>query len=167
MQKRPASSSEVGPRRGVWRRGNHSLMRKIGEKKLPSERGRELHGVQIFVNLSARNKLATPRVLRLDRGEAPEWRSEAGNCVRVAVGQFEGVESPLVPLEPFTLLDVELRGSVAFELARAHNALVLVVQVSVQAHADGRRQALQSDEALALHSRGGSVTLDTRVLARQ
>jgi redox-sensitive bicupin YhaK (pirin superfamily) len=129
-------------------------------EELPSERGRELHGVQIFVNLSSKNKFAAPQVLQLDRGEAPQWRSDAGDRVRVVIGSFDGVESSLVPIEPFNLLDVELRRSIAFDIPSAFNALVCVLDGGVRVHANGVQRELQRDQAIALHSTGGSVTLE-------
>ncbi|MDW4800158.1 pirin family protein, partial [Escherichia coli] len=65
---------------------------------------RELHGLQLFVNLSAKNKLVEPRMLRLQGGDVPEWHGEDGDRVRIVVGAYDGRLSPLVPVEPFTFL---------------------------------------------------------------
>jgi redox-sensitive bicupin YhaK (pirin superfamily) len=102
----------TGPGGIVWTQAGKGVI----HEELPAETDRELHGVQIFVNLSSKNKLAAPQVFRLARSEVPEWRSPAGDRVRVLVGSFEGVSSPLVPAEPFNLLDVELRREISFSL---------------------------------------------------
>jgi hypothetical protein len=47
-------------------------------EEIPAIPGRELHTIQIFVNLSSRNKLTAPQVLHLEPGKVPEWRSGAG-----------------------------------------------------------------------------------------
>jgi hypothetical protein len=89
----------IGPGGIVWTQAGTGLM----HHEVPAENDRELHGLHIIVNLSARNKLAPPKVLRLEGHDVPEWRNAAGDRVRVAVGAFEGVFSPIVPVEPFQL----------------------------------------------------------------
>jgi len=90
----------VGPGEIVWTHAGSGIV----HEEVPAEPGRELHGVQIFVNLSAKNKLTPARVLHLEPGEVPEWQSDAGDRVRVVVGSYEGVSSPLVPVEPVLML---------------------------------------------------------------
>jgi len=41
-----------------------------------------------LVNRSARSKLIPPRVLHLDPGDVPEWRSGEGDRVRVVAGSL-------------------------------------------------------------------------------
>jgi redox-sensitive bicupin YhaK (pirin superfamily) len=83
--------------------------------EVPAIRGRELHGLQLFVNLSAKNKLTAPQVLHLEPSQVPQWRGA------------DDVSSPLVPAEPFTLLDVHLQQMISFGLPAAHNAVVYVL----------------------------------------
>ena len=130
-------------------------------EELPAQADRELHGVQIFVNLSSKNKLVSPQVFHFSASEVPEWRSDAGDGVRVVVGSFEGVSSPLVPAEPFTLLDVALRREIAFHLPTAHNALVYLLIGTVLIRAEGHEQEVAGGQALALHGidNGGRVTI--------
>ena len=146
----------VGPGGIVWTQAGSGVI----HEELPAQTDRELHGLQIFVNLSSKNKLAAPRVLRLETSEVPEWRSEVGDRVRVVVGSFEGVSSPLVPVEPFDLLDVELRREISFSLRNAHNALVYVLEGAILARTDGREQKVVGQNALALYGGGGHVTFE-------
>jgi hypothetical protein len=95
----------VDPGGIVWTQAGSGVV----HEETPAVPGRELHGIQIFVNVSSKNKFTAPQVLHLETGEVPEWRSDAGDRVRVVVGSFDGVFSPLVPAEPFILLDVKLR----------------------------------------------------------
>jgi redox-sensitive bicupin YhaK (pirin superfamily) len=107
----------VGPGGIVWTQAGSGLI----HHEVPAEVGRELHGLQLFVNLSKRNKLVSPQMFHLAAGDVPEWRSAAGGRVRVVVGSYEGVASPLVPAEPFNLLDVELHGEISARLEDGHN----------------------------------------------
>jgi len=127
-------------------------------EETPADIGRELHGAQIYVNLSSKNKLAPPQVFRLETSEVPEsWTDDSD---RVRVGSFEGVSSPLVPAEPFTLLDIELKRGISFNLPKGHNALVYVRNGRIFVRADNRKQKLEAEQALALHGDGGGVMLD-------
>jgi redox-sensitive bicupin YhaK (pirin superfamily) len=146
----------VGPGGIVWTEAGSGVV----HHEIPADTNRELHGVQIFVNLSAKNKLSAPRMLRLASNEVPEWRSDAGDHVRVAVGSFEGVSSPLVPTEPFTLLDVRLRRAISFDVPHNHYALVYVLTRSILVRADGNQQKVEDGHAIALYGGSGRVTLN-------
>jgi redox-sensitive bicupin YhaK (pirin superfamily) len=146
----------IGPGGIVWTQAGSGVI----HEELPAETGRELHGLQIFVNLSSKNKLTPPQVLRLEKSEVAEWRSDAGDRVRVVVGSFEGISSPLVPAEPFNLLDVELRREISFRLQNAHNALAYVLTGAIVLRADGREQKVASEHALSLHGSGGRLTFE-------
>ena len=144
----------VGPGGIVWTLAGSGAM----HEELPAEHGRELHGLQIFVNLSAKNKLVAPQVLWLDGKAVPEWRSAAGDRVRTVVGSYAGVSSPLLPAERFTMLDITLRGDLAFDLPPGHNALVYVLHGILSVSVDGRTQRIPREHALALYGEGGQVT---------
>jgi len=146
----------VGPGGIVWTHAGSGVV----HEEVPAEPGRELHGVQIFVNLSAKNKLTPARVLYLEPGEVPEWHSDAGDRVRVVVGSYEGVSSPLVPVEPFTLLDAKLRQEISIDLHAAHNAVVYVRTGYVVVRADGHQEKVEGGHAIALSGSGGRVTFE-------
>lgn len=129
----------------------------IVHEEIPAEPGRELHGVQLFVNLSARNKLTDPQVLSLEPDEVPVWHSDTNGHVRVVVGRYGGVLSPLVPIEPFTLLDVTLHGELSFPAPDGHNAVIYVRTGGVVARVEGREAVLEHAHAVAV--RGGNAVV--------
>jgi hypothetical protein len=147
----------TGPGGIVWTQAGSGVI----HEEIPADLNRELHGLQVFVNLSSKNKLVPPRMFRLEKSEVPEWRSGAGDRVRVLVGVFEGVASPLVPAEPFTFLDVELRREVAFDLENGENAVIYVVKGSILVRADARKQKLTGEQAVALYGGKGRVTIES------
>jgi len=140
----------VGPGGIVWTQAGSGVI----HEELPAESDRELHGIQIFVNLSSKSKLAAPQVYRLEKDQVPEWRSAPGDRVRVVVGSFEDLSSPLVPTEPFHLLDVELHHEISFGLREGHNALVYVLTGEVLVQADDGGQKVPGEHALAVHGGG-------------
>jgi redox-sensitive bicupin YhaK (pirin superfamily) len=143
----------VGPGGIVWTEAGSGVM----HEEQPADPDGELHGLQIFVNLSAKNKLTPPRMLRLATVDVPERRSEAGDHVRVVVGAFGGVSSPLVPAEPFTLLDVKLQREISLPVKAGHLTLAYVLDGEVSIGAEGRQETLSAGQALALYGGVGSV----------
>ena len=154
----------VGPGGLVWTKAGRGVM----HEELPAERNRELHGLQLFVNLNAANKFSDPQLLKVESQDVPEWRNEAGDRVRVVVGSFEGLTSPLPPPAPFTLLDATLRSTICFPLAADRNALIYVVDGEASVRADGLEKAIAAEQALPIHGGGAVVaikaTLPTQVV---
>ena len=138
----------------VWTQAGSGML----HEELPAQAGRPVHGLQIFVNVKSRNKFEPPRVHTLEAGRVPEWGSADGTRVRVVVGAFGGIASPLVPIEAFNLLDVQLKDDWSFNLPRDHNALLYVLKGGVTARAAGRDQLVGSQQALAIEG-AGHVTI--------
>jgi len=78
----------------------------------------------------------------------------------VVVGSFEGLSSPLAPVEPFQLFDVELRSDISFELRAGHNALVYVVDGDVIARANGGEQKVRGEHAIGIYGGDSKVRFD-------
>lgn len=144
------NSIVMGPGGVVWTQAGAGMM----HEEIPAVSNREVHGLQIFVNLSSKNKFVKPQVLQLAGQDVPVWRNHEGDRVRVAVGSFKGVSSPLIPAEPFLLLDVELRRQIEFPLEEEHNLLVNVIAGSVLVSADGREMKVPAHHGVALHGTG-------------
>lgn len=143
----------VGPGGIVWTQAGSGML----HQEMPADSSRELHGLQVFVNLSAKSKGIAPRVLHLPAEGVPIWQKADGSAVRVVVGSFGTVSSPLTPEEPFDLLDIELQGQIVFDLAAGRNAFVYVLQGTVSIFFEERERAIRSGHALAF-SGDGRVT---------
>lgn len=152
----------TGPGGIVWTQAGSGVV----HEEMAVKPDGDLHMVQMFVNLTRKDKLAPPRVFRLERNDVPEWRSGAGDLVRVLVGTFQGESSSLGPTQPFRFLDVRLRRLISFDLEEGHNALVYVLSGAVALSADGRRQSVPAAHAVAMRGDGGSITLTAGETAR-
>jgi redox-sensitive bicupin YhaK (pirin superfamily) len=158
LRSRASSGADlvIGPGGIVWTHAGSGVV----HEEVPAVQGRELHGIQIFVNLSSQGKLTPPRVLHLDPAQVPEWRNDAGDRLRVVVGSFGGVASPLVPAEPFTLLDVHLRQQISFTAQAGDAVIVYVLTGHVAVSADGHQEKVDGRHALALRGSGGRVRFE-------
>jgi redox-sensitive bicupin YhaK (pirin superfamily) len=150
----------MGPGGIVWSQAGSGMI----HEETAVDPDRELHGLQVFVNLRSKDKLAAPKVFDLAASRVPVWQSEAGDRVRVVVGSFEGLSSPLVPAEPFDWLDVELRRDISFDLKDDHNALVYAVSGEVLVRGDGREQKVEGGQALAIHGSDGGARLTCKAV---
>jgi redox-sensitive bicupin YhaK (pirin superfamily) len=146
----------VGPGGVVWTEAGRGII----HEERPSERGRVLHGAQIFVNLHARNKLAEPHVYGLRSDAIPQWTASRRDRVRVISGEFAGVRSTLSLLEPFSFLDVELQTRIALDLPDGHNALFYALEGTAEIRAGEVTRRISSNEVLVARSSGGSLSLE-------
>jgi redox-sensitive bicupin YhaK (pirin superfamily) len=153
----------TGPGGIVWLQAGRGAI----HEEFSVEPDRELHGVQVFVNLSSRSKLVQPRVFQVEKGDIPEWRSATGGLVRVLAGAFEGRAARFSPAEPFTLLDIQLRHEISFPLAANHNAVVYVLEGETHVRAQDEGRKITAGQAIALHAaRAGLVSFETHDAAR-
>eukprot|EP01122_Echinamoeba_exundans_P012937 TRINITY_DN5558_c0_g1_i1.p1 TRINITY_DN5558_c0_g1~~TRINITY_DN5558_c0_g1_i1.p1 ORF type:complete len:289 (+),score=47.58 TRINITY_DN5558_c0_g1_i1:195-1061(+) len=96
----------------------------------PSENGKNVHGLQIFINLSAKNKGTKPKHNHLKRAKIPLVEEESGARVWVVLGQHGETRSPLRPLTPVTMLDIKIPKGVEFthDVPKGWNAFLLVLK---------------------------------------
>lgn len=105
-------------------RGDHSVIRPgsmhwttagsgIVHEEVPIETGVVCDGLQIFVNLAAKDRLTPPESMHLDETEVPKEIAD-GREVRVVVGEHAGLRSPLKPPVDAVLLDVTLEKGANF-----------------------------------------------------
>lgn len=146
----------VGPGGVVWTQAGSGVV----HEEVPAERGRELHGLQLFVNLTSDHKLAEPRVMHLDGGDVPIWDGSAGDSLRVVVGTFAGLASPLVPDEPFTMLDVNLRSQISYVLEAGENTVIYVLSGTLLVRVGEQLARVGGGQAQALSGSGKTATLE-------
>jgi len=147
----------AGPGGIVWTHAGSGVI----HEEVPAQRGRELHGLQLFVNLTSKNKLSPAQVFALQADEVPEWRSGTNDRVRVVVGSFEGASSPLVPKEPFSLLDVELGHQMSYATEAGSNTVIYVVDGSLFVAAGPQLERLSAGQAVALSHGAEVVSLES------
>jgi redox-sensitive bicupin YhaK (pirin superfamily) len=123
-----------------WTQAGRGMM----HEEVPSEPGRAARGMQVFVNLARRHKLAEPVAFHVDR-EAMPMVSLGGNQVRVVTGEIHGQRSPITDdarwLTQVNMLDVTVNAnaSVTLPIPAKHNAFFVLRSGNVVA--DGRTHA--------------------------
>lgn len=103
--------------------------RGVQHEEVPEIPGVEGHGLQMWVDHAAADRLVPPGSHHVEPADVPEVQPAPGVRVRVLVGAFAGVAAPFVPVPRITLLDVHLDAGAVVEVPApsAHRALVLLV----------------------------------------
>ena len=101
--------------------------RGVMHDEFPAEPGREAHGLQIFVNLPADQKLRPPAVMGLAPDQMPRRTGEGWRAVQV-FGADTALELPWST--SFVLVDIEPGAAFDLVLPRGEQGFALVIQGS-------------------------------------
>lgn len=101
----------------------------ILQEELPKTFGEECHGFNIWVNLSAKDKMVAPQVFNAFAKAIPEANS-LGIKVRVLQGNYKGKESIVELLTPIQLYDIYLEPQNEIELKGEELTFIYVVSGS-------------------------------------
>lgn len=101
--------------------------RGVMHDEFPAESGREAHGLQIFVNLPADQKLRAPTVLRLGAEQMPRRAGEGWRAVQV-FGPDTGLDLPWST--SLVLVDVDAGAAFDFTLPDGEQGFAIAIQGS-------------------------------------
>ena len=141
----------------VWTQAARGLV----HHEIAADHTAHLHGLQCFVNMASKNKVAAPRVMWLEPGAVPEWHGRAGDRVRIAVGSYEGLSSPLEPIERFDFFDMYLQREVPLHLRPGWNTLIYVLEGIAIVHADGRDLQIGAEHVVAIRGEGTRAAIQS------
>jgi redox-sensitive bicupin YhaK (pirin superfamily) len=100
----------IGPGDVQWMTAGAGVLHKEIHSRDYARRGGRFEALQLWVNLPAKSKMATPRYQTLLARDIPIVSlPESGGSVRVIAGEFEGSKGPARTFTPVNLLDVRLR----------------------------------------------------------
>lgn len=131
-------------------------------EEFPRERGKLSHGLQVFVNLAAAEKLQAPRLLFVDGPDVPV-DERPGVRVRVLAGASGDVQGKLEPPGDITFLDIKLDADAAFEQVFPSDQSVLAYVIEGSVFAGDEQRRLGVMEAGSFASDGDSMLLRTMI----
>ena len=99
------NKGRITPGGAQWMTAGSGIM----HSEMPKESERML-GVQLWINLSQKDKMTTPQYFDIKKEDIPSKVIEGGK-VRVIAGHFDGVEGLKPPHEPITMYDISLEAS--------------------------------------------------------
>lgn len=135
----------IEPGAVVWTQSGSGIV----HEEFPAAIGREVHGIQIFVNQSRRTKVLPPRVMHLKACDVPVIMDKQFNRTRVLSGRLSGAIGRLDPAEPFDLFDVHVMGSWIYPVPARRHALVYALSGEVELQAGGEVRKIRAFQATA------------------
>lgn len=109
----------------------------IVHEEIPAETGKIVHMLQIFVNLAINKQGAKPFALSIDPKDVPTVQL-AGATVRVPLGTYGTVTSPLHPPTDVSLLDVSLDDGIEVSLPVSAGCAAFVMPILGDLIVDGQ-----------------------------
>lgn len=134
----------------VWTQAGSGVV----HDELPDVVGQTVHGLQIFINLSAASKQLAPAVFHQSAGELPSVLDAKGNQIKVVVGRFGQTASPLIPAEPVNFLDVLIDSHWELEPEEGHSAVLYIAEGEAQVSASGAAIRLPQYNAVGVRGHG-------------
>lgn len=133
-----SNRDSIGTRNLIRPGGLHwtAAGRGIVHEEVPIDEGREAHLFQIFVNLPAARRDAPPYAISLEPEAVPVIEC-GGASVRVPLGSFGDVVSPLETPTQLTLLDIRLDPDARCSVPIAPGSNAFVIPVAGTAMIDG------------------------------
>ena len=154
---------------GLLRPGSVQWMtagRGIVHSEMPEQEEGLMWGFQLWVNLSARDKMTVPRYQEFDPEQVPVATLPGGAKVHVIAGKVGDVAGPVAGIATApTYLDIELPagGSAAIDLPRGQNAFVYpfegAARIGAQIVPRGTLAVLGDGASVALTAAGRAARL--------
>jgi redox-sensitive bicupin YhaK (pirin superfamily) len=127
------NSGRIGPGDVQWMTAASGVVHEEKHAEAFTRRGGTLEMIQLWVNLPARQKMATPRYQEILNASIPTVKlGGQGASVRVIAGALGETAGPARTVTPMNLWDVRLDAGVAVDLPvpGGHNTIVLVLRGS-------------------------------------
>jgi redox-sensitive bicupin YhaK (pirin superfamily) len=157
------NQDSIGTRNLIRPGGLHwtAAGRGIVHEEVPAEPGKASRLLQIFVNLPAAKQSAPPFALSLKPEDVPVV-DLPGVHIRVPLGEFGSVRSPMTPPTRLNLIDVTLDpgASIAVPVAGGENAFVVPVKGKVMINGISYDAAGSEAPAFPALTGGHSITLE-------
>jgi quercetin 2,3-dioxygenase len=130
----------------------------IQHEEIPEINGKDAHGLQLWVNHAAKDRLVPAKAFHADKNQVPELTNTEGVRTRILLGELDGVKGAIQAVTPVTLLDVhgEMNRNIIFDVPEGFNAWIFVINGGGQLH-DGT--ALKQYSAVIFEGENALISL--------
>ena len=151
----------IGPGDVQWMTAAGGIIHEEFHSPAFSKAGGPFRMVQLWVNLPAKDKMATPGYQSIKDADIPSVDLPGGaGRVRVIAGDYEGAKGPARTFTPVNVWDMRLdrNASIELDLPEGHNAAIVVLTGHVTV---GGSQAAGEAEVVLLGKDGSGTTIDS------
>jgi redox-sensitive bicupin YhaK (pirin superfamily) len=152
-------SGKIGPGDVQWMTAASGVVHEEKHAAGFTRRGGTLEMVQLWVNLPAREKMASPRYQEILASSIPLVHlPHDASTLRVIAGQFDGQRGPAKTVTPINVWDMQLRagGDATFKLPPDSNTLVLILRGQARV---GTSRTIRAHECAVLSREGESLNI--------
>ncbi|WP_422403948.1 pirin family protein [Pseudomonas sp. GZD-209] len=135
----------------------------VVHEEVPAEPGKTVHMLQIFINLPKDKQADAPFVFSVEAHDVPTIYL-AGAKIRVPLGNFEGLASPLLLPTDVRLLDIALEAESEVKIPVPQGHVAFVMPIDGEIYIDGEAFNLTAPKAPVNLPQGADrvVTLQAR-----
>jgi redox-sensitive bicupin YhaK (pirin superfamily) len=154
-------SSEIRPGDAHWTVAGAGVI----HDEVPVENGKIAHGLQLFINLAAKDKHMPPSAIHIRSEDMPRITQVTGARVKVAFGSYddEKVRNGAIVALPtdVALFDIHMTESEKFiyPVKQGKNAFLLVVKGSISVGSD----TVDKNKAVAFGRDGGRLEISAKM----
>lgn len=150
----------IGPGDVQWMTAAGGLVHEEFHSREFTARGGPMEMAQLWVNLPARDKLATPRYQTLLDRDIPvvALPAEAGQ-LRVIAGNFAGQAGPARTFSPVNVWDLRLTAgrAASFDIPEGHNAVLVALSETVRVNG---AEDVPASRYVVFEQTGGGITVE-------
>lgn len=157
------NTGTIGPGDVQWMTAAGGIIHEEFHSAGFSKAGGPFRMVQLWVNLSAKDKMSQPRYQSITSANIPVVNFDGGKA-RVIAGAFEGTKGPASTFSPINLWDVRLDAGAEtmLNLPEGHNSMIAVLagHVTVDGQSVGEAEIVRfSDNGAGTHIRADGDTM--------
>lgn len=141
----------IGPGDLQWMSAGKGIM----HSEIPATNNKA-HGLQLWVNLSAKDKLSEPNYQEYPATNIKAVSPEEGIDIKVIAGESYGVQSPVMTLTPTMYIDISLKKGKKVEQVIPKSFRGFVYTLSGTAMFGGDKQKAEAHHTLVLSDNGGT-----------
>jgi quercetin 2,3-dioxygenase len=106
----------------------------IQHEEIPEVSGKDAHGLQLWINHAAADRLVPPKAFHANRNEVPELHDTEGIRIRILLGELNGVKGAIQAVTPVTLLDTHAAAGkdIIIDVPEGFNSWLFVIKGSGQ-----------------------------------
>ncbi|KAF7722290.1 hypothetical protein EC973_003474 [Apophysomyces ossiformis] len=143
---------KIGPGDLQWM----SAARGIVHAEMPANEGRG-HGLQLWVNLSAKDKMAEPTYQEFPKEKVVHVSPETGIDIKVIAGESYGAKSPVLTRTPTMFIDIKLKKGKKVEQVIPKEFTGFIYTLSGTALFGSEQHKSDAHHTLVLSDNGGTV----------
>jgi redox-sensitive bicupin YhaK (pirin superfamily) len=132
----------------------------IVHQEMPQRQKDYLRGLQLWVNLPAKDKMMKPRYRDIRASDMPEVRGPEGSRVKVVAGRYKKAQGPVKDIicRP-EYLDIQLPAKVSFSHPLSKGQTVFVYVLDGGGTFDANKKTLKAGQ-LGLYGDGQAITVE-------